>query len=690
MKKKYDLSSLGAQEAEKNNPKKTYDLSALGATSVSKGPQSQQQMSPLEAEGQYLKGIGQGALEKGGQFGASTLNAPTAAWEYFGGKPLYEHFNAPYHPSQPTNAIQASGQRMGPGVTELAAMTPPLKAAGLISKVPEGASLLARLLQSGKKIGTVGTAGAAEGLLFGEPNRAEEAKKIGLGSAELEGIGQLISKGLSYRPSSKFKKAEKEYQLALSNQQEQENALKQAKGIAKEETGLNTPEAITPRIETRNKEISDALNQINELPTEEFLSTVTHKAHTQLEKRAEDNLKKTNEAISEAMGAGQNPDKPLAQNVEGYFEGKKNPETGLREGGLQQEIGNEFNQVRDELGGKKFQLEQAIDERQIRQMAEAAVKKNLGEQSLTEENIKRFSKAIKDDIKNNGGNIIDAQTFYDTYRSLDHEIGEEIYYLKKNKGQLSTNEIKAQRQKIAEMQSSFHKMEHVIEKQSSPEIIERLNKAKYRWANEYVPLRSDPIYRKMINKNIIDSKDIMDAIRGEDKSSLILRHYFQSNPKAAELLAKYQFAENPMGLQQLTPYQQEFINPKLTPQISKIMEQQKNAITNVDKAKAQQAHFEELSQSIKDAQKQHNEQLSERQKLEKQIPQWKAEIEKLSKHEALIKKQMENKQLNKEQVELKKAEMERAKARKDKITKYMKKAIKYGGIAEYLHLHNKR
>lgn len=646
-------------------------------------PSSKTEISPLEAEGQYLKGIGKGSLKRLGEFGSSALNAPTALSEFLGGKKLYPHFKPFYEPEAPQSEIEASGQRMGPGVAEFGALLPPLKAAKLASELPEGAALISRLLQSGKKIGAVGGAGALEGLAIGEPNRSEEAQEIGKGSAGTEAIGQLISKALSYTPSSRYKLAENQFNKAIENQEAQNQALKIAQGKASEEVGLQKPERIIPRIETKNAQIADAIDRLKELPAEDFPS-VTHAAHTQLPIIAKENLENLNNAISHHMGSGNNPDKPLAHNIADTFEGRRNPETGKREGGIKQQIGEEFNNVRDDLADQDFKLPQKMSDSEIRSLAESSANRQY-ENRASEDLIKGFENSIRRNIESKGGKSVSAQTYFDNYRSLDHEIRDEIYYLSKNKATLTPNEIKAQKRKISDMQQKFQNMEDVISEQSSPQIIERLKKAKARWANEYAPLTTDPLYRKMVDKGKIDTPDIMNAIRGDDKASTILSRYFQTNPDAASLLGNYQFADKPMELQKLTPYQQQFINPKLTPEITRFMHDQGNAIKNVSNATQQAKHFEDIRQNVLEQQKLHHEALAEREKIQRQIPQWHKEIELLNHHEQNISSELKNKRLSDAKVSEKKAKLGEIKEKRAKINRLIAAVGKYTAIGAFIN-----
>jgi len=378
----------------------------------------------------------------------------------------------------------------------------------------------------------------------------------------------------------------------------------------------------------------------------------------------------------------------VAHNVADNFEGPKNPETGKREGGLKGEIGAEFNEVRNNLADKDFKLSQKMSDSEIRSLAESSAKKQFGD-SVSESTIKGFEESIKKDMESKGGKSVSAQTYYDNYRSLDHEIREEVYYLKKNKSRLTTDEIKAQKRKISEMQQKFQNMENVISDQSSPEIIERLKSAKNRWANEYAPLTTDPLYRKMVDKGIIDTPDVMDAIRGDDKASTILSRYFQTNPDAAELLGNYHFANKPMNLQNITEYQQKFINPNLTPRISRLIHDQGQAIENVAKATQQSKHFDEIRQNVLEQQKLHHQELAERQKIEAQIPKWRNQIKDLEHHAASLEREINNKKLTDNEVAQRKAKMEQIKRKVDSLHRWIGRAGKYGAIAAFLNYNSK-
>jgi len=534
-------------------------------------------------------------------------------------------------------------------------------------------------------MGAVSTAGALEGLAIGEPNRLEKAQEFGGASGAMEAAGQLASKALSYRPSSQYEVAQDKFNKAIENQEAQNQALKIAQGKAKqnENVKLKEPEQIFPKIENINNHISDAIDRLKELPTDDFPS-VTHAAHTQLPVIAEEALTDLNKGISKHMGAGNNPDKPLAHNVADYFVGAKNPSTGKREGGLRDKIGSEFNSIRDDLGDKDFELPYKMSDKEIRSMAEASAKQKIGEHA-NEDSIKMFEDSIRKNGELKGGKSVSAQTYFDNYRSLDHEIRDEIYYLKKNQGRLTPDEIKVQKRKISEMQQKFQNMENIISEQSSPQIIERLKKAKERWANEYAPLTTDPLFRTMVDKGKIDTPDIMDAIRGDDKSSTILSRYFQTNPDAAELLGNYQFADKPMDLQKLTPYQQQFINPELTPRIARLIHDQGQAIENVAKATQQSKHFDEIRQNVLEQQKLHNQQLAERQKIEAQIPKWQTQIKDLEHHAASLEKEINTKKLTDSQVAEKKANMEKAKHKVDKLNSRIAAVLKYTAIGAFIN-----
>ena len=105
---------------------------------------------------------------------------------------------------------------------------------------------------------------------------------------------------------------------------------------------------------------------------------------------------------------------------------------------------------------------------------------------------------------------------------------------------------------------------------------------------------------------------------------------------------------------------------------------------NVNRAKQQQSHFEELHTNIKAEQKRHNELLEERKKLEQKIPEWKNDIKLLEKHERIISEQIKNKNLSKIDVENKKKELAKIQKKKDRINNFLSGTIKYGTVAEIL------
>jgi len=117
------------------------------------GAPSEEGENPLGLMGDYLKALPQGTLKRLGEFGASAFNSPTEISEALGGKQLYPHFKPFYEPPSPKNIFEAAGHNMGPGIAEFAALAPPLAASKLISKLPEGASLISKIIHAGKRDG---------------------------------------------------------------------------------------------------------------------------------------------------------------------------------------------------------------------------------------------------------------------------------------------------------------------------------------------------------------------------------------------------------------------------------------------------------------------------------------------------------------------------------------------------------
>lgn len=660
----FDWEKWGAKPAKEAAPAMDFDYKQWGARPAGKSQQEAVEQPeekgfsfwnpeqndpnqlPLHGEGintlkdfdfpQYLKGLGQSTLNSAANQSAAINNLAGTNMPYFHDLP------------KASGKSEQLGQNIGEYALDIVPGSAGFKAAGMIAKAPQEASLLSKLLRATGRTAIGAGTGATVGAATNE-NRSQGTQSGALAGALSVAIPGAVE-GLSNRLGNRAAtKAEEALKTALQQESTAKQQLAVTKAKAKELKLPSDVEQYPYRRETNEQAIKAMEQERANLPNEDFPESVLHPAHTQLTPRAEHQIANINHKIAQYLEHGEPNDERLAQMIAQRFEGRlvDTPNGPRRTGGLKQELGKEFQDLDKSFAGKEIKIPNAINEEEITDLA----KKHLGDHSNPIA-YKSFIDQSHDYFKDMAGHTIqDAQSLYRKYRTLTMEATRVRRGLT-DRG--ITPEEYARRVGIAGAHDAeAEQIEKILKNQIGGDPFERLTKVKHRWKTEYAPVTELKNYQNIVEHERINDRNLPSTLRGAHPGNAILRNYIQSNPEASRLNAAMQFSENPEQLANLNRTNQDYINQQSTPLLHELQQQQQNAMQAIPQAQAQQQHFTEMHQRIAQVAKEHAAQREQAQKIEAQLPKIKEENANLTRLEKQIRLELEKKNLTKEQREAK-------------------------------------
>jgi hypothetical protein len=529
----------------------------------------------LKQQGNYTKGALRGGAQGVGDVLASMGNVGMEAGEAVGNKLMpslfeqmgihFPHVRIP-HPEltkhhNPASASEAAGETIMENVLPM--LIPAIGGA-------KGAQIGNTALQ--KALAGIAS-GAATGYASNEENRPQGAVVggvAGLIPSALQGIGKYIS-------SRNVGAHEPELEQALKHLLGQESELKGVERVASHEFGARDPESMLLKMADKENSLKEAnLLKENKLPEEKMLpgeQTVPEAKH---------NIENVHKAMAEHLGEGEAHIQKLSNHIVDSIEGKKVPyvdeKTGFtklrREGGFRKIVGSKFNDLTEQVAGRNIELPGTVDTKALQKsLMDSPVLKS---RYLTDKAREKLENEIKAFHTKPGENVSGA-AFLNSYRTLSRIEGKTRSQAFKY-GTLDPDKYITEADAIKKQMAS---MENLMEKHFPPDVMTKLRKINHIYATHVAPLNENPIYQQMLKHGKYKG-DLIEALSGTTKGNEILNDLIHSHPELSRLVLGKSFAKSPGKLMEpnklLDPYL------KANPEISRLMEHQKTAHSNLEHA----------------------------------------------------------------------------------------------------------
>lgn len=281
-------------------------------------------------------------------------------------------------------------------------------------------------------------------------------------------------------------------------------------------------------------------------------------------------IKNIEEAHAGALPPGKQHGFHASQQFLDTAEGKINPETGKREGGLKHEIGNQFNELDKSFAGKTIEIPLKAPKSQLDELLSIAEKNGYMGEAPNQLTLDSFRKQAEEYLlKGKKTEVANAQDLYRKFRTLTMQATKDRSnaYVKGINPEAHHKWLGIAAAKEAEAERLQSLLKH-----ANPEAFEQLQKVKHRWATEYAPLRENPLYNEML-KHGQTSKNIIQYLHGTTKGNEILNNIVKENPQLQQTLIGQQFSGKPANLaipnELLDKYAQ------MNPYIAQLIEEQK-------------------------------------------------------------------------------------------------------------------
>ena len=473
------------------------------------------------------------------------------------------------------------------------------------------------------------------------PYIAEGAKGIGQGLASLTG-----GKALSYilpmlKPEGTGKKIEQINQELAHKQQ----ILEQLKAQAAHNFGSSKPE----RLELKGEDLATKLREAQQRQVEIGNQQPGPMQPSEMIKQnAMKAMEQSQEAIREFGGEGQNFPKRINEAFMSELRGNKNPETGRRENGYMQAIGNRYDTLSNKLQSKNVTLEKTPDTTKVAEWIE----KEYADMPVSFKD-KALTQWAKEATKSE---TINAANFLRSYRDLKHQVNKayDKAYTHGMAPEVSHQwELKAQ-----SMKEMLQKMGKTLNEQLGGQYLGELKNIDKQYSTHVAPLHENPIYQAL--KNGKPPSNLLQELTLDRPGNNTLRLIAERNPEIQRLLFGEQFAGKPEKLLQPSEVVKDL--SQLNPKISKLISEQKFANERLEPQKelaAKQAEYEKINQ---------------------ELPRWEKELKDLRQIEEDLKDQLTSTKLTKE----KKAELLAKQAKNKKLISNMKNLAGISSFIKFL------
>lgn len=294
-------------------------------------------------------------------------------------------------------------------------------------------------------------------------------------------------------------------------------------------------------------------------------------------------IERTNEQHKAFLGEGQEHGARASQQFLDHIEGKENPETGKREGGLRRQIGSQYENLAQDMSKENVQIHQTPDLKAIQKSL-----RDIGKGVSGAEKEKLLQMMVKSDSKLKTINGADALT---SYRELKRQKNKS--YQNAFDPGIGPKEHEGWIKKANDLGQLEQRMKSMLEKQIGGKYLERLKNIDKEYATKIAPLAENSMYQEM-RKHGQTSKNIMKYLHGTTEGNQTLNSIVNQTPELQRVIVGQKFAASPEKLAS----EQEAIKKyqKMNPVISKIIEEQQQS-------KQFKSTIPELEKSIADLSK---------------------------------------------------------------------------------------
>jgi hypothetical protein len=545
------------------------------------------------------------------------------------------------------------------------------------------------------KIGDTGT----EKLFLGKPQPGDELVKniagalpfglAGRGARGLKGLGKRLTAGgtfagtregnvvqgaiLNTLPEMIMRTAEKaggsigaarnrgalrekvagaEEEFAASEQQ-----LKQLQDSLKERFSESSPEVFERGIAKQQEQVGELQPQAD-IPFEKTEGLLPGATGEGMIPEAQRNIDATHKEISSYLNEGETHDVEAADLIHKAIKARK------------KEIGRSYEDVKDELKDKNVFVPRDADVKEI----EDGIKKIFKQSQWNSPEFERVkSQALSSLGANNKLDIVPAQNFVQQLRDTKAAANEAG--LRGYKEGASPEEQRFWQEENKKLKILADKQYSLLKNSVPPESLKKLDTANKRWATEVAPLYKVNTYQQIKHDGRINSKNIMDELRGPNAGRVILREIIKDNPKIGRHIVGQRYAAKPHELTDVNKEVQQYIDelPQLQGMINRMREGRnklKFAESKAGKLTDEAARIKEGFKETLEKQRQRKQAVDKINKLNKQIK---------SKEDAanLLRKKIAIKGQSEAKLSRLREQLEEAESKIKKLNSNLKKALKF-------------
>lgn len=220
---------------------------------------------------------------------------------------------------------------------------------------------------------------------------------------------------------------------------------------------------------------------------------------------------------------------------------------------INKEVGNEYNVLEKDAAEDKSVLTNTTDAKDIMRQLTAEIRAG----NLNFPETLKLGKDLDDALKNQTVSVAEALRNYRSLRTMANKVQSSQF-----EHGITRDEAHAREEQAKRLHEKVDRLSQLIEEGTTGDYKKRLMKTNKRYATEIIPLRHNKVSKQALYRKRIDSKDIMNELRGDEAGNKIVRDIILSNPEASRLAVGHKYARKPNAL----------INPENThkPYIAKI------------------------------------------------------------------------------------------------------------------------
>jgi len=272
-------------------------------------------------------------------------------------------------------------------------------------------------------------------------------------------------------------------------------------------------------------------------------------------------IEQTGVVHKQFLGEGQEHAARASQQFLDAIEGKINPETSKREGGLRKHVGSQYDKLTEDLAKENVQIAQTPDLKAIQKSLA-----KLGKGVSGQEKEKLLKIMTQADSRLHTVNGADALTAYRELKRQKSKALQSAY--EPGIGPKEHSEWIKKSEHLSDLEK---RMKIMLENQIGGKYLERLKNIDKQYATQIAPLSENSMYQEML-KHGQTSKHIMKYLNGKTAGNETLNSIVANNPELQRVIVGQKFASNPEKLVQQNELLHKYKD--MNPIISKIISEQ--------------------------------------------------------------------------------------------------------------------